>query len=155
MGLELDNGWVKVNASASHNIADLSNCCPHPFNTYTRCLNNFCCYGLVYTCPLTPVSPQTFPQIQIGESWLKSFVVEVCKLCPMLWLRGCKTFQTASHIHDHDIHIQGIWAPSTVVEHMDVHSHHYPNQHLPRGRVGWNPHMCRQANNISTILLRL
>jgi hypothetical protein len=62
-GLELNNGWVQVDASAGHNNPDLSNCISHPFNTYTRCLSNFCCYGLAYTCPLTPVSPQTFPQI--------------------------------------------------------------------------------------------
>jgi hypothetical protein len=44
---------------------------------------------------------------------------------------GCRTFQTAHHIHV--IPIWGVWAPSTVVyRHMDAHSHCYHNRCFSR-----------------------
>ena len=51
---------------------------------------------------------------------------------------GCKTFQTASHIHD--IHIKVVWGPSAVrVWHMDAHTHHFPHKQFPIWkRADWN-----------------
>ncbi len=43
---------------------------------------------------------------------------------------GCRTFQTASHVHV--IHIGGVWVPSQVVDgHMASHSHRYPTDTSP------------------------
>ncbi len=58
---------------------------------------------------------------------------------------GCRTFQTASHVHA--IHIQEVWAPSQVVGgHMASHSHRYHHRHFPRfGKDCWNPTWCKCA----------
>ncbi len=43
---------------------------------------------------------------------------------PLHFNWGCRTFQTAFHVHV--IHIWGVWVPSKVVDgHMASHSHHY------------------------------
>ncbi len=70
-------------------------------------------------------------------------------------LQGCRTFQTASHVHV--IHIWGIWAPSQVVDgHMASHSHHYHHRCFPRFvRVDWNPTWCKCANHALTLWLGL
>jgi len=51
---------------------------------------------------------------------------------------GCRTFQTASHIHL--IHILGVWTPETVVDgDMAAHSYRYHHRGFPRfGKVCWN-----------------
>ncbi len=58
---------------------------------------------------------------------------------PLRFDWGCRTFQTASHVHS--IHVRGVWAPSQVVDgHMASHSHHYPHRHFPIFvKVCWNP----------------
>ncbi len=68
---------------------------------------------------------------------------------------GCRTFQTASHVHV--IHIWKVWAPSQVVDgHMVSHSHRYLHKHFPRFvRVGWNPIFCNCATHATTLWLRL
>ncbi len=60
---------------------------------------------------------------------------------------GCRTFQTASHVHV--IHKWGVWLPSQVVDgHMASHSHGYHGRHFPRFEiVGWNPTWCKCANH--------
>ena len=60
---------------------------------------------------------------------------------------GCRTFQTASHIHV--IQIWGVWAPSTVVyRHMAAHSLRYHHRGFPRfGRVSRKSRWCKCANH--------
>ncbi len=55
---------------------------------------------------------------------------------PLGFGSGCRTFETASHVHV--IHIWCLWAPSQVVDgHVASHSHHYHHRHFPRFvRVG-------------------
>ncbi len=74
---------------------------------------------------------------------------------PLCFDRGCRTFQTASHIHD--IPIWGVWASSQVVDgHMASHSHLYHHRHFPKfGKVGWNPTWCKCANHATMLCLRL
>ncbi len=69
-----------------------------------------------------------------------------CKCAKRMPLQGCRTFQTASHVHA--IHIWGVWATAQVVNgYMASHSHHYLHWHFPRfARVGWNPAWCKCAN---------
>ncbi len=57
---------------------------------------------------------------------------------PLRFDWGCRTFQTASHVHV--IPIWGVWAPSQVVDgHMASQSHCYHHRHFPRFvRVDWN-----------------
>ncbi len=68
---------------------------------------------------------------------------------------GCRTFQTASHVHG--ILIWGVWAPfQVVVGHMASYSHCYHRRHFPRhGKVGWNPTWCKCANHATTLWMRL
>ncbi len=74
---------------------------------------------------------------------------------PLRFDRGCRTFQTAPHVHA--IHIWGVWAPSQVVDgHMASHSHQYHHRGFPRFvRVGWNPIWCKCANYATLFWLRL
>ena len=68
---------------------------------------------------------------------------------------GCRTFQTASHIHV--IQIWGVWSPSTVGDgHMAAHSLRYNHRHFPRfGRVSQKSRWCKCANHATLQLLRL
>jgi len=53
------------------------------------------------------------------------------EMIPVCYRWGCRTFQTASHIHV--IHILGVWTHETVVDgHMAAHSHHYYHRGFPR-----------------------
>ncbi len=74
---------------------------------------------------------------------------------PLRFDWGCRTFQTAPHVHV--IHIWGVWAPSQVVNrHMASHSHHYHHRCFPRFvRVGWNPTRWKCANHATTLWLSL
>ncbi len=184
-----------------------------------RCLSTFLGCGWAYGFTFTSLPPQMLPQI--CESWLISYLMQVCKPChyalveavgpfklhPMsmaylyavlkhllklwmgIWLhihiitstdhspdlwkfaeilsdasvqtmpvhfgRGCRTFQTASHVHG--IPICSVWAFSQDVDgHMAMHSHHYHHRHFPRFvRVGWNPTWCKCSNHAITLWLRL
>jgi hypothetical protein len=74
---------------------------------------------------------------------------------PLSYSWGCRSFQTASHIHV--IPIWDIWAPSTVVyRHMAAHSHCYHNRCFPRfGRVSQKSRWCKSANHTTKLWLRL
>ncbi len=60
-------------------LQNLSNCISCPCNTYMRCLSTFLGCGWAYGFTLIPLLPQTLPQI--CESWLKSYLMQVCKPC--------------------------------------------------------------------------
>ncbi len=77
------------------------------------------------------------------------------QIMPLRFDWDCRTFQTASHVHD--IPICSVWAPSKVVDgHMVSHSHHYHHRHFPRFvKVGWNPTWCKCANDTTTLWLML
>jgi hypothetical protein len=77
------------------------------------------------------------------------------KTMPLCFGWGCRSFQTASHVHV--IHIWGVWAHSQVVDgHMASHSHRYHHRRFPRFvRVGWNPTQSKCANHATTIWLSL
>ncbi len=105
--------------------------------------------------------------------WLHTHNVTIIYNSPVLWelaeiipdasvqtmpLRfdwGCRTFQTASHVHV--IHIWGVWAPSQIVDgHMASHSHPFHHRCFPRfGIDGWNPTWSKCANHAATLWLRL
>ncbi len=68
---------------------------------------------------------------------------------------GCRTFQTAPHVHG--IHIWGVWAPSQDVDgNMASHSHRHHRRCYPRfQKDGWSPTWCKCANHATRICLRL
>ena len=74
---------------------------------------------------------------------------------PLRYSWGCRTFQTASHIHV--IQIWGVWSPSTVGDgHMAAHSLRYNHRHFPRfGRVSQKSRWCKCANHATSQRLRL
>ncbi len=74
---------------------------------------------------------------------------------PLCFDWGCRTFQTASHVHK--IHIWGVLVPFQVVDgHMASHSHCCHHRCFPRFvRVGSNPTWCKYVNHSTTIWLRL
>ncbi len=77
------------------------------------------------------------------------------QIMPLHFGWGCRTFQTASHVHG--ISIWAIWAPSQDADgHVASHSHHYHHRCFPRfGKVGWNPTWCKCVNHATTHCLRL
>ncbi len=76
---------------------------------------------------------------------------------PLCFGWGCRTFQTASHVHDILISIWGVCALSMVVDgHMASHSHGYHHRHFPRVvKVSWNPTLCKCENHATSFWLRL
>ncbi len=73
---------------------------------------------------------------------------------PLRFDWGCRTLQTASHIHG--IPIGGVWAPSQVVDGHMAYSCHYHHRHFPKFvRVCWNPTWCKCANHAIMLWLRL
>ncbi len=74
---------------------------------------------------------------------------------PLYFGLGCRTFQTALHVHV--IHIWGVSEPSQVADrHMATPSHHYHHRCFPRlGGLGQNPTWCKCANHATTLCLRL
>ena len=104
----------------------------------------------IHSVTTTDVSPD------LGE--LAESLGDVTVQTIPLWFRmgwGCRTFQTAHHIHV--IPIWGLWAPSTIVyRHMDAHSLRYHHRCFPRfGRVSWKSRWCRCANHTTSQWLRL
>ncbi len=102
----------------------------------------------IHIITTTDTSPYLYELAEI----LPDASVQTMPLC-IDW--GCRTFQTASHIHV--IHIWGVWAPSQAVDgYMASHSHHYHHRHFPIFvRVGWNPTWCKCANHATMHWLRL
>jgi hypothetical protein len=74
---------------------------------------------------------------------------------PLHWGWGCRTFQSASHIHG--IHMWGVWAPSTAVDgYMAAHPCHYHHSHFSWfRRESQHPRWCKCANHATTLWLRL
>ncbi len=81
---------------------------------------------------------QLYPNL--GKFILDDVSVE---MIPLRYRWGCRTFQTASHIHA--TYILVVWTPWTVVDgHMAAHSHRYHHRGILRfGRAGWNPRQCQ------------
>jgi hypothetical protein len=104
----------------------------------------------LHTCIAT--TTDTSPDLWELAEILPDAIVQTMPLC-FGW--GCRTFQTASHVHG--ISIWGVWVPSHNVDgHMASHSHHYQNRSCPGFvRVGWNPTWCKCANHAPTLWLRL
>jgi hypothetical protein len=78
---------------------------------------------------------------------------------PLCYSWGCRTFQTAYHIHIIPIWVWGVWAPSTVGDgHMDAHLLRYHHKCFPRprfGRVSQKSRWCKCANHTTSQWLRL
>ncbi len=101
-----------------------------------------------HTITTTDASPDMLELAEI----LADASVQTMPLC-FGW--GCRTFQTASHVHV--IHIWGVWAPSQVVDgHMSSHLHRAHHRCFSRlGKVGWIPKLYKFANHATTLWLRL
>jgi hypothetical protein len=78
------------------------NCIPCPCHTYMMCFSTFSGCGWAYGFTLTPLPPQTFPQI--CESWLKFYLMQVCKLCHYTLVEAVEPFKlhpmSMSYIYD-------------------------------------------------------
>ncbi len=103
-----------------------------------------------YSVTITDISPDLGEEL--AEGWSpRWWSVQTIPLCNG-W--GCRTFQTASHIHV--IPIWGVSAPSAVVyRHMAAHSQNYHHRCSPDlvelAEVLWG----KWANNTTMLWLRL
>ena len=102
----------------------------------------------IHSVTTTDVSPD------LGEL-AESLVDASVQIIPLHNGWGCRTFQTAHHIHV--IPIWGVWAPLTVVyRHMDAHSLRHYHRRFPRfGRVSRKSRWCKCANHTTSQWLRL
>ncbi len=102
----------------------------------------------IYIITTTDTSPDLWG---VGEILLDVSL----QLMPLCFDWGCRTFQTAFHVHA--IHMRVVPAPSQVVDgHIELSSHYCHRRHFPRFvRVGWNPTWCKCANHATTLWLRL
>ncbi len=100
----------------------------------------------------TITTTDNFPDLETFAEIVPYASVQTMPIC-FGW--GCRTFQTASHVHV--IHIWGVWVPSQVVDgNMPSHSHRNNHRHFPRFvRAGWNPTWCKCANRATMLWLRL
>ncbi len=86
--------WLRLTAT--------SNCFPHPYWTYTKCLSTLICCPWVYSISLTLLYPHYLAQIL--EFWVTCGV----KMMSLCYGWGWQPPQTASRIHNK--HIQSVWA---------------------------------------------
>ncbi len=105
-----------------------SNCFPHPYETYTKCLSTFICCPLAYSISLTHLYPPYLTH-KLGF-WVTSGV----KMISWCHVWGWQSPQTASSIHIR--HAQSVWAHWYAVHrHMiaALHSYTHPtSQELKR-----------------------
>ncbi len=70
---------------------NLSNCIPCPCHTYKRCLSALSGCGWACGFTLTLLPPQLLPQI--WESWLKYYLMQVCKPCHYALVEAVEPFK--------------------------------------------------------------
>ncbi len=83
--------WCKCANLATTRLQTPSNCIPCPCHTYMRWLSTFSGCGWAYGFTLTPLPPQMLPQI--WESWLKSYLMQVCKSCHYALIEAVEPFK--------------------------------------------------------------
>ncbi len=83
------------------------NCIPCPCHTDMRGLSTFVGCGWAYGFTLKPLAPQMFPQI--CESWLQSYLIQVCKPCPYALVEAVEPFK---------LHPMSMWFIYERFEHL-------------------------------------
>jgi hypothetical protein len=63
---------------------------PFKLHTYMRCLSTFLGGGWAYGFTFTSLPPQTLPQII--ESWVRSYLMQVCKPCSYALAKAVEPF---------------------------------------------------------------
>jgi hypothetical protein len=75
------------------------------------CLSTFSGCGWSYSFTLTPLPPQTLPQI--CESWLKSYLMQVCKPCHYALVEAVEPFyfppMTIAYLYEVFEHLLRLW----------------------------------------------
>jgi hypothetical protein len=85
-----------------------------------RCLSTLSGCGWAYGFTLTPLPPQILPQI--FESWLKSYLMQVCKPCNYALVEAVEPFKlhpmSMIYIYERFEHLlrmwMGIWLPNHI-----------------------------------------
>jgi hypothetical protein len=76
-----------------------------------RCLSTFSGCEWEYGFTLTPLLPRTFPQI--CESWLKSYLMQVCKPCHYALIEAVEPFKlhpiSMTYIYERFEHLLRLW----------------------------------------------
>jgi hypothetical protein len=76
-----------------------------------RCLSAFSNYGWAYGFTLTPLLPQVLAQI--CESWLKSYLMQVCKPCHYALVEAVEPFKvhpmTISYVYEDFERLLSLW----------------------------------------------
>ncbi len=89
-----------------------------------RCLSTFSGCGWAYGIPLTPLPKQTF-----CESWLKSYLMQVCKPCHYTLVEGVEPFKfhpmSIPYLYEVFEHLlrlwMGIWLHVHIVTTTDIY----------------------------------
>ncbi len=86
-------------------------CIPHLCHTYIWCLSTFSAFGWSYGFTLILLPRQTFPQI--WESWVKSYLMQVCKPYHYALVEAVEPFKlhpmSMSYIYEVFEHLLRLW----------------------------------------------
>ncbi len=89
-------------------LYNLSNCIPCPCHTYMWGLRTFSGWGWACGVTCTSLSPQMLPQI--CESWLKSYLMQVCKPCHYIAVEPYKLHpMSMSYLYEVFEHLLRLW----------------------------------------------
>ncbi len=99
---------------------------PMSMHTYMRCSSTFSGCGWAYGFTLTLLPPQMLPQI--WESWLKSYLMQVCKPCHYTLIEAVEPFKlhpmSMSYLYEVFEHLlrmwMGIWLHTHTVTTTDA-----------------------------------
>ncbi len=87
-----------------------------------RCLSTFSGCAWAYGFTFTSLQPQTLPQI--CESWLKSYLMQVCKPCHYTWVEAVEPFKlhpmSMSYIYEVFEHLLMLWMGSWLHTHTII-----------------------------------
>ncbi len=105
------------------NLSDFILC---PLHIHMRCLSTYSAYGWAYGFTFISLPPLTLPQI--CESWVKSFLMQVCKPCHYTLVEVVEPFKlhpmSRSYIYERFEHLlrfwMGIWLLIHIVTSTDT-----------------------------------
>ncbi len=123
-----------------------------PWHIHMRCLSTFSAYGWAYGFSFTSLPPWTLPQI--CESWLKSYLMQLCKPYHYTLVEAVEPFKlhpSPCHIYMRCMSTFSGCGWACVFTFTPLTPWCFPRF----VRVGWYPTWCKCTNHATTLWLRL
>ncbi len=134
-------------------LYDHSNCIPCPCHAYMKCLSMFSFCWWAYGSTLTPLPPPTLPQI--CESWVKSYLMQVCKPCHYTLIEAVEPFKLhpmiVTYTYQRFEHLIRLWMGIWLHIHTLTITDAPPDLWELAETLSW----CKCANHATTLQLRM